>query len=68
MVNSFLAGSSFSVTTGLEGNKSVQEVKIAALIPAASTAVTNDYTKTYLKTRNTSTYKMQFTATVQNPY
>lgn len=47
MVNSFLAGNSFTVTTGLEGNKRVQEVKIAALIPAASTS---DYTKTYLRT------------------
>lgn len=50
MVNSFLAGSSFAVTTGLEGNKSVQEVKIAVLIPAALTTVTDDYTKIYLRT------------------
>lgn len=50
MVNSFLAVSAFTVTTGLEGNKSIQEVKIAVLIPASSTAVTNDYNKTYLKT------------------
>lgn len=50
MVNSFLAGGSFTVTTGLEGNKSVQEVKISVLIPTASKIVTNDYTKKYLET------------------
>lgn len=46
MVNSFLAGSRFTVTTGLKGNKTVQAVKIAVVICAAT--VTNDYTKTYL--------------------
>lgn len=52
MVNSFLAGSLFTVTTGLEGNKSVQVVKIAVLICAVTTTVTNDViiSKTYLDT------------------
>lgn len=42
-----LASSSFTVTTAFERIKSLQEVEIKVLTPAASTAITSDWTIPY---------------------